>query len=345
MTGNIKLKHCTDEEINMENLKTALKNKNLEHLYFFLGEETYLSNYYLDAVKKALKCDENFDYIRIDSENVMGLQDAVESVPVMSEKKLVAVTGIDFSNEIKSAETEYVAQILENVPTYTCVVFLCRAIKKNSKIYKVLSEKCKTCLFDYQKPQDVIRWLIKVAQNKNSSMSRDTAALLIEYCGVDMTTLNNEMDKISAYCVSDGIITDDAIEKIVIKSVEAKIYYLLDAIFSGQSREVFSLLREFEAENEKPIYINASIMGTIKTLLEYIYMSEEGKSGGAISDKLRLRPIQAKKYAGYMKKIDKRFLENMLKRCIDLDMQMKRGADGFNGLSLISGEMLAKTKK
>lgn len=326
----------------MEKIKTALKNKNIDHLYFFCGEEVFLSSYYLNQIKKMIVRDDQFDYSAFESENLDGLQEAVESVPVLSDRKMVVVKGLDFSAELKADDVEFLTELLETVPLSACLIFCCRTIKKNSKIYKLLSDKCTVCTFDRQKPAEVIRWLLKAARAKNINIDRDTAALLIEYAGVDMTTLVNELDKLAAYCGTGGTVTPDAVEKIVIKSVDAKIYYLLDAVLDGHSDKAFLLLSEFKAENEKPIYINASIMGTLKTLLEYAYLADEGVSPAAIADKLRLRPIQARKNAGYVKKISKRFLENMLKRCIDLDMQMKRGADGFAGLSLIIGEMLLK---
>ena len=329
----------------MDNFKIALKNKNFDHCYFFLGEEVFLTNFYLDALKKALGCNEDFDYIVVDEEDVLSLQEIVEAAPVLSEKKLVVLKGIDLSLNIKSDAVDFLEQLLENVPPYTCLVFTSITIKKNSKIYKLLNDKCKVTLFERQKPQDVIKWILKAAQTKNVMIDRETAALLIEFAGVDMTTLNAELDKLASFCGEGNVITADAIERVVIKSIDAKIYYLLDAVFGGNSREAFELLKEYEVENETPIYINASIMGTIRTILEYDCLLKEGKTAYAISEKLKLRPIQAKKYAGYVKKISSVFLEAMLKRCVELDIQLKRGIDGFSALSLIIGEMLLKTKK
>lgn len=328
----------------MENFKTALKNKNFDHLYFFVGEETFLSNYYLDALKTALKCNADFDYSVLDAENISELQEAVEGMPMMSEKKLVVVKGIDFSDEIKKAEdADFVAELLEIVPGFVCLVFQCRTIKKTSKIYKTLKEKCTLVEFSFQKPQDVARWVLKACQSKNIRIDRETAAYLVDCAGVDMTLLETEIEKLSSYCGEEPV-TIEAIDKIVIKSIDAKTYQLMDAVFDGHSKEAFELLNELSvAENGKPVYLNASLMGTIRTLLEYEALSTEGKSNAAICDKLRIYPAKAKKYSVYLKRIDKKFLQNMLKRCIEIDTQMKTGADGFNGLSIIIGEMLAKT--
>lgn len=329
----------------MEKFKTALKNKNFDHLYFFIGEETFLSDYYLDALKTALKCNTDFDYTVLDSENISELQEAVEGMPMMSEKKLVVVKGIELSNEIEKDDVDYVEEILNIVPSFTCLVFSCRTIKKTSKLYKILKDKCTQVEFDFQKPQDVTRWVLKACQAKNVVIDRETAAYLVDCAGVDMTLLGTEIDKLSSYC-GDEPVTIDAIDKIVIKSMDAKTYQLMDAVFDGHSKEAFELLNELSvAESGMPIYLNASLMGNIRTLLEYEALVSEGKSNAAISDRLRLYPAKVKKYSGYIKKMDKKFLQNMLKRCIEIDAQMKMGADGLTGLSLVIGEMLTKTKK
>jgi len=330
----------------MEKLKAALKNKNPDHLYFFLGEEIFLSNYYLESLRKTLGCNVDFDYTVIDSEDISGLQEEVEGVPVMSEKRMIVVKGMDFSEEIKkTADVDFLSAVIDIVPSFSCLVFQCRTIKKTSAVYKLLKEKCTQVLFDYQKPQDVSKWVLKACQSKNISIDRETAAYFVDSVGVDMTLLNSELDKLASYCNGEPA-TVDAIDKISVKSIDAKTYHLLDAIFDGHSNEAFELFNELiMSDRNMPIYLNASIMGTLRSLLEYEALATEGKSSSAIADRLKLYPVKVKKYAGYMKKIDKKFLQTMLKRCLDIDGQMKMGADGVAGLSLIIGEMLSKTRR
>ena len=285
----------------MEKFKMALKNKNLDHLYFFLGEEAFLSDFYLNMLKKTLGCNEDFDYITVETDDLMSLQETVEGVPVMSEKKMVVIKAVDFSDEFdKASQADYLSELLDIVPSFTCLVFQCRTIKKTSKIYKVLKEKCTQVIFDFQKPQDVTKWVLKAAQARNLQIDRETASYLVESAGVDMTLLGTELDKLASYC-NDEPVTFEAIDEIVIKSMDAKTYYLLDAIFDGHSKEAFELLNELMlAERDMPIYLNASIMGTLRTLLEYEALLSEGKSSAAISDRLKLYPTKAKKFLRFI---------------------------------------------
>ena len=80
----------------MEKIKAAIKNKNFDHMYFFLGEEVYLTSYYVDSIKKTLLPNgSEFDFIMFDSENIEDLQEAVESAPVLNEKKVVVVSQLN----------------------------------------------------------------------------------------------------------------------------------------------------------------------------------------------------------------------------------------------------------
>ena len=144
----------------MDKLKIAIKNKNIDHMYFFLGEEVYLSQYYLNALKDVIKCDETFDFVALDADDLSTLQESVEGMPVMSEKKMVVIKGLDLSDELKNEDVELISGLIEEVPPFTVLVFVSRTIKKNSKIYKLLAEKCTVCTFEHQKPVEVIKWLL-----------------------------------------------------------------------------------------------------------------------------------------------------------------------------------------
>ena len=69
----------------MQKIKTALKNKNFDHLYFFHGDETFLSAFYVEQIRKAL-VDDPINYIKIDADDLSRLQEAVEDAPVKEKK-------------------------------------------------------------------------------------------------------------------------------------------------------------------------------------------------------------------------------------------------------------------
>ena len=81
----------------METIKKAFKEKKFDHLYFFYGPETYLSNFYANALKKELIENEEFNFTRLFCDELDRFQEAVEAMPVFEETRRVVVKSRDFS--------------------------------------------------------------------------------------------------------------------------------------------------------------------------------------------------------------------------------------------------------
>ena len=157
----------------METIKKALKEKKFDNLYFFYGEEVYLSNFYVGALKKELIENDEFNYTRLFCDDLESrFQESVEAMPVFEENRMVVVTSRDFSAEVKEDVYKLLEEMLEDMPPYTYVVFVCGNIKKTSKIYKLLSSKCTTCVFDKQKPPQLISWICNVFAKKGYAIEK-----------------------------------------------------------------------------------------------------------------------------------------------------------------------------
>ena len=109
-----------------QELKSALKEKNLGRLYFFHGEETFLLNHYLVQMKKQLldPLTESFNYHRLNNEtfDIRDFADAVENLPMMAENTFVQVDDIDLFKMNESDRSKMI-DILSDIPDYCTVVF------------------------------------------------------------------------------------------------------------------------------------------------------------------------------------------------------------------------------
>ena len=107
-------------------LKTAIREKQLDNLYIFHGEETFLQHHYLEQVKKLLldELTESFNYHRFNNENfdIRSFADAVENLPMMAEHTLVQVDDIDLFKMAEDSRGK-IAEILSDIPEYCTVVF------------------------------------------------------------------------------------------------------------------------------------------------------------------------------------------------------------------------------
>ena len=324
----------------METIKKAFKDKKFDNLYFFYGEEVYLSNFYVNALKKELVENEEFNFTRLFCDELDRFQESVEAMPVFEENRMVLVSARDFSSEIKEDSYRLLEEMLEDMPPFTYVVFVCSTIKKTSKIYKLLSSKCTTCVFEKQKAPSLISWITNVFKKKGYEIEKDTAAYLLEFAGSDMTKLQSEADKLASYEFKTKKITEKSIEAVVTRTIESKVFDLLDAAMYKKSDTAFEILNNLMREKEEPVYINGALMRNITSLLNYKILKAEGKPISAISEKLGLRPFVQKKYAEFDKKFSESFLQQMINECARCDIGFKTGEmEGYTGLSLLLGQL------
>lgn len=325
----------------MKELKKDIKNKTIKQLYFFVGEEAYLSDYYINILKKELVSMEEFNFFKFDNENFEGLTDAVESSPMMAEKKLVVVKGTDFSAEVKEDMYREIESALEDVPFYTHIIFCCKDVKKTSKIYKLLSEKCQVVSFEKQPLNDIIKWIINVFKSKGIEIDKENAELITRYAGLDMTTLMNEIEKLSAYEMQNKKVTKEGIEALVTKNIESKIFNLLDMVLDKKRENALLIFNELKKDKEEPVYINGAISKNLMGILEFKYLKNEGKSVSEIGMKMGLKPFVQTKYLRYAEKMSEKFLEKMLSECSKFDIAFKSGEiDGYTGLNVLICEMM-----
>lgn len=320
----------------MDKIKADVKNNTLKKLYLFTGPETYLMDYYINAVRKKFVESEEFNYIKLDKETISTFQETVQSPPIMSEKKLVVVRGEDICDELKDYDT-LISDVIKDVPLYTCVIFSSPALKKNSKLYKILSENCTVCTFDRQRAADVIKWVSNVAGSKGYLCTKDNSELLCEYAGCDMTFLMNELDKVISFDPGSKEITKDAIEALATRSVESKLFELLDAVLMKNREKAFLIFNELEKEKEDPVYINGALSSNLMGIYEYKLLKRDKSDTG----RMGLKPFVARKYASYSTKMSDAFLSKMISRCEEFDENFKSGAiSGYTGINMLICEMM-----
>ena len=136
------------EPSGFEELKEAIRRKKPGRLYFFHGEETFLMEHYLDAMKRLLldELTESFNYHRLNEEtfDIRGFADGVESLPMMAEHTLVRVDDVDLF-KLPESDREKMIDILSDIPEHCTVVFVYltapwKPDKRLKKLWEVVSK-------------------------------------------------------------------------------------------------------------------------------------------------------------------------------------------------------------
>ena len=266
----------------LQELKAAIKAKNVERLYFFHGEETFLLHHYLERIKKLLidELTESFNYHRFTQEtfDLQSFADAVENLPMMAESTMVQVDDID-PFKFNEADREKIAEVLQDIPDYCTVVFTYEITawkpdKRQKKLFDAVNEQGTVVEFAKQEQRDLVAWITRHFAAQKKRITPDLCVYLIDITGGTMTALSSEIKKICAYSGAETICKAD-IDAVTEPVLDAIAYQMTDAISKGQYGLALQKLDQLLKMQEEPVSILGAIgghvrrIGTARTLLDH----------------------------------------------------------------------------
>lgn len=247
-------------------LKQAIRTKNLAPLYIFSGEESYLKMYYLNACKELIVGDgtfAEFNLFEFDAKTMSPDQfrDAIESYPVMAERKIVIVHDFDLY-KMPTTFQDVLPNILSDLPDYICLIFHYDILElkpdKRLKIHQLLSKVAQFVQFEHLEERQLIDWIRRRFHAQNCSIDDDTIRYLIFMCGSSMTNLITEIEKACAFC-STGMVKQYHIDSVCTKVLDAVIFDLSDAITERNFEKAVSLVGELLAQKNPEVVVFSTI--------------------------------------------------------------------------------------
>lgn len=340
--------------IDEDGLSRLLKTDFTENKFLIFGDDAYLKEVYSDRLIKAVIKDDNLKFFNFHTyqDDETPLEDIFEDadiLPVMADKTLLFIKNYplcdlgekglkEFEEKLKSVPETSVAAFYYSSQDFTANK---REFPKWAAVIELFRRIGTAAELSHRSEKKILNMLIKGAASRNTSIGADEAAYLVETCGDDTGNLLNEFNKLCAY--ADGAqITKEMIDDCVIKSVDASVFDISTAIFSGDADRAFQITNEL-LRQKTPIQ---SIMGALNqsymTIYRYKTASVAGKSVSDFADALGYKENQSfvfNKIAPFAKKIDMDKIRSRLDILIEADIKSK--STSIDPATLIT-EVIAK---
>ncbi len=322
-----------------QEFKKEVSSSRFRKLYFIYGDEKYLVKRYTELLinKVVGKKTSEFDFQSFNADvSVEEIFGAVEQIPIFSEYKCVCVKDYDI-DAINEGDYKYLEQLCSSLPNNVVLIFTQPTLtskktqgggeKKNGKTKKFISltEKYGTAL-EIQKKGDIAleKQLVSWAEKNGCTLTQTNASKIISMCGNDMTTLKNEIDKLSAYANSSEI-TYEIIKILCVKNSEVRIFALSDCLSGNDFNGAYQQLYQLFEQNEKPEII-LSVLSSV--FIDMYRMRVALESGKTVSDVAKdfsygKREFLLKNAARNSKKYSTQALKNILDTIIQTDIKLK----------------------
>lgn len=246
-----------------EVLRKDISSKHFAPVYLIFGDDSYLKNYYKDTLaKKSYDGDQFFNLQKFEGDcDLQEVFDAVNQFPMMAERKCVTLSDFDFEHAAKS-DFDRLLELI-SCANDTCVLIICFDTvdfdaKRGAKEKKILAavEKAGGTIAEvnHRTITALVKMLSDGAKKRGCNFGEIAARYLIEISGNDLSTLQNELNKLCAF-VGSGDISKEIVEQIAVKSIDASVYEYVKQILCSNVSAALTMLDDMFFMRIEPMII------------------------------------------------------------------------------------------
>lgn len=333
-----------DDGAALKQLKRQLKENALGSLYLFHGEEAYLRDFYLNELKKRILTPglEEFNLHTLAGKEVSprAIAQAVDCLPMMSERTLVQVTDYDLF-KASTEHREELTALLADLPDYVCLVFVYDLMEykpdARTKLAQAIKAHGLTVPFPHQSQGDLADWICRRFRALDHDIDSELAKYLVFLCGDLMNALVGEIAKIGAYAKQKRITRQD-IDAVAVPRLDAKVFQMTDAVLSRDFDAAARVLGELLSQQEAPIMILSVLGKQLRQLYTARLGLERHKSSQYLVELWKMHPYPAGKLMSAAPHFELDWCRRAVTRAARTDLAMK--STGADSAELLTGFLL-----
>lgn len=324
---------------------------NMSGIYLFFGEEDYLKANTMRNVRKAVISDPSFavfNDICLDTYSFSGsaLLNAVMPLPMMSETKLVTVSGLSVSS-MKKSDVDDLIDALKECSEYDYNTVIISVPdeeidqgflpKSPSKILRRFEEVLTPVYFEKCSNAKLAGWVKRHFDFHSVDALPSVCAYMIEFCGRSMFSLAAEIDKLCYYVLAHGrsIVTENDIRSISCANSEYDGFALTNALMDGRYEDLLAVFDSLKAKQVKPVIILGDVVKTLSTMLNVKKLVLDGYSYGEIAKIMNIKEPRVRLYAAKSASKDIDRINQMIERCADADRAIKSSSHDYLPLEIL----------
>ncbi|NOU95496.1 DNA polymerase III subunit delta [Paenibacillus sp. LMG 31456] len=322
-------------------------------IYICYGAESYLIQELIHKLTDRLIDPEHKEFAvskyDLTETSIDTVIEEAETLPFMVPSKLVIASNALFLTGAKEStkvehRLERLTEYLKTPADFTVLVLTVSADKldERKKLVKSLKESNFLVPCATLSAEELTQWVKQGAEKAGFSFAPGVEEQFILYTGTSLNALSSELEKCALYVGRGGVITEDALDQLVTRSIEQNIFILIEHIVQLQLEKAFTMLSELLRRKEEPIKIMALIARQFRIMFQVKDLQQQGYSQQQMASQLGLHPYAVKIASGQSNRFELKRLADILGQLADLDYQMKSGKiDKALGLEMFLLRLIA----
>lgn len=268
------------------------------------------------------------------------LRTICETVPFLSEKRLVIINGLfgrfepkpSSSRKKKSAqissrqnEPQILGTCIREIPDSTVLVLVDGKVKGNNPLLGEISAKAKVKSFPPLRDTDLRRWIQRKVTEEGGSISPQAVTALVRLVGSNLWIMSSEINKLVIF-TSGRRIEEDDIKTVVSYAQQTNIYTMIDAIHECKTEVAQLSLQQLLQRGVAPAYILVVLSRQFQTIARAKELTVQKKPLMEIQNKLGLSSEYAlRKTLEQASKYPWERLTEIYHRLLEADLSIKTG--------------------
>lgn len=307
----------------MKTIVAHIKEGKFLPVYLLYGQEDYLRLLYRDKLREAILPPEdtmNYSYFEGKDIDLGEVESIADTVPFFSEQRLILIE----NSGLFKKQNDF-ADCLKTMPDTTKIIFVEAEVDKRNKLFKAVKKLGTVAELNGLPEKDLKVWAAAYLKKNGKNITEQNLLYFFQKVGVDMKSLENEMDKLIAYSMDETIITREMLDEVCVEQTEGKIFQMIDAIGMKDQDQALRLYYDLLEVREKPMSILFLIIRHFTILNQLKDLSRLGLAAGEVASKVGIPPFTVRKYQSQVKNFKGKEIIRNLERCAQVEQEIKTG--------------------
>jgi len=309
--------------MNVDAILRELAEGRIRPAYLLAGAEALLRDDALAAIETAVLADGprdfNLDRLEVGKVATGRLEEALDNLPIMAERRLVVLRESEGRGaKLDAAWGSVIESWLSRVDETTASVLVLVAAKVDKRNKWVKGFRDPAVLVECDAPKkarELAGFLAQEAHRQDIDLDPEAAGLLADRVGPQLLLLRQEIEKAALLAGPGETVTRKHVELAVSAVAEEPIWDLTDAIGQGRVADAVSLLSRLQEQGAAP----PAILGALASHFRRLVRVGHGESVGGPPFAVRKLEQQARRYPA-------RRLVTCLRAIHRADVELKGGS-------------------
>lgn len=307
----------------MQTLNQDIKTKEFKRVYLLYGDEPFLVSSYKKRLKEAIAGEDtmNFNYFEGKSPDVHEIISLADTMPFFADRRLILIDGSGF---FKSAPEELV-EYLPQIPDTTCMVFCESEVDKRNRLFKKVKETGYAAELGKQNTDQLMKWAVGILAKDGRKITRPVMEYFLGRTGDDMENIRMELEKLICYTMGREVITKEDVDAVGTVHVSNRIFDMVAAIVSGNTKKAMDLYEDLLTLKEPPMRILFLIARQFNQLLQVKELTGQGADKGTIASKLKVPPFAVGRLTAQARAFKREQILSYVTLCVESEEAVKTG--------------------